>query len=86
MHCYIAQVNSSDFGDSRIVQPTKTESKDILKLKGGENIYLVVNSIDIKKLRDFQKDGHVLQLNNKDFKIIPPNYKISELRINPTSF
>ncbi len=48
LHCYIAQVNSSDFGDSRIVQPTKTESKDILKLKGGDNIYLVINSIDIR--------------------------------------
>lgn len=68
------------------MQPTKTELKDILKLKGGENIYLVVNNIDIKKLRYFQKDGHVLQLNNKDFKLIPPNYKISKLRLNSTSF
>lgn len=80
LHCYIAQVNSSDFGDSRIVQPTKSESKDILKLKGGENIYLVINSVDIKKLREFQKDGHYLQIAKKDFKLTPPDYKISKLR------
>lgn len=82
LHCYIAQVNSSDFGDSRIVQPAKSESKDILKLKGGENIFLVINSVDIKKLREFQKDGHCLQIAKKDFKLTPPNYEISKTRNN----
>ena len=30
-------MNSSDNGDSRIKAPSKTETKDILRLKGGEN-------------------------------------------------
>ena len=80
VHCYIVQVNTSDFGDSRIIKPSKTESKDIVKIKGGENVYLVVDEIDIKKLRDFQEKGHCLQKDDKDFKLVPPKYKISDLR------
>ena len=34
LHCYIAQVNTSQFGDSRLTQPSETARKDILKLKG----------------------------------------------------
>jgi hypothetical protein len=80
LHCYIMQVNTSDYGDSRIVQPSKTEKKDILKLKGGENIYLVVNKIDIKKLRKFQLDGHCLQQNDDSFKLTPPDFDIPDYR------
>ena len=29
VHCYCIQVNTSDYVDSRITQPTKTEKKDI---------------------------------------------------------
>lgn len=76
LHCYVVQVNTSDYGDSRIVQPSKTESKDLVKLKGGENIYLVVDSIDVKKLRDFQAKGHCLQKNDENFKLTPPDFKI----------
>jgi len=80
IHCYVVQVNTSDYGDSRIVQPSKTESKDILKLKGGENIYLVVDTIDIKKLRDFQAKGHCLQKDDKSFKLTPPEFQINNHR------
>ena len=80
LHSYIVQVNTSDYGDSRIVQPTKTDKKDIVKLKGGENVYLVVDTIDIKSLREFQKKGHCLQIGDDSFKLVPPNYEISELR------
>ena len=80
IHCYVVQVNTSDYGDSRIVQPSKTESKDLVKLKGGENIYLVVDTIDVKKLRNFQIKGHCLQKQDKTFKLVPPNFKMSALR------
>jgi hypothetical protein len=80
LHCYVVQVNTSDYGDSRIVQPSKTEKKDIVKLKGGENIYLVVNEIDIKKLRKFQLDGHCLQQNDDSFKLTPPDFNIPDYR------
>jgi hypothetical protein len=80
IHCYIIQVNTSDYGDSRIIKPSKTELKDVVKLKGGENIYLVINSINIKKLREFQLKGHSLQKQDKEFKLTPPSFKLSRFR------
>jgi hypothetical protein len=52
LHVYFAQVNTSQFGDSRITQPSRTEIKDILKLKGGENDTILVGKIDLGKLRN----------------------------------
>jgi len=80
IHCYIVQVNTSDYGDSRIIQPTKTEKKDIVKLKGGENVYLVMHSIDIQKLRDFQKREYCGTEKNLPFKLLPPNFIMDESR------
>ena len=73
IHCYFVQVNSSDFGDSRITAPKKTESKDILKLKGGENNVVLLGKIDIKKLRDFQKT-RVFGQDTTIFKNTPPDF------------
>ena len=54
----------------------KTEKKDIARIKGGQNVYLVLDDIDIKSLRDFQKTNHCLQSNSKKFfKFTPPNFK-----------
>jgi hypothetical protein len=84
IHCYIIQVNTSDYGDSRIVRPTKTDIKDIIKIKGGKNLYLVIDDIDIQRLREFQSKDHCLQMQEqkKDniFKLTPPNYQLSALR------
>jgi len=80
IHSYIIQVNTSDYGDSRIVQPSKSEIKDKVKLKGGENIYLVIDDIDIKKLRNFQIKGHSLQKDDNDFKLTPPSFKMTSIR------
>jgi len=86
IHCYIIQVNTSDYGDSRIVRPAKTDAKDIIKIKGGKNLYLVIDDIDIQRLREFQVKDHCLQMQEqkKDniFKLTPPKYKLSELRDN----
>ena len=85
IHCYMIQVNTSDYGDSRITQPTKTEIKDIAKIKGGQNVYLVIDEIDIKKLRKFQSHTIVGQdrLRNKKkctLKHTPPNFNMSNER------
>ena len=73
VHCYFVQVNSSDFGDSRITAPSKTETKDILRLKGGENSVVLLGKIDIKKLRDFQKN-RVSGQDTTIFKNTPPDF------------
>lgn len=74
IHCYCIQVNSSNYGDSRIVQPTKTDFMDKVRVKGGDNNIILVASIDIKNLRDFQKKKYELQKDDKCFKPTPPRF------------
>ena len=72
LHCYCVQVNSSDYGDSRITMPSKTEMKDIIKTKGGNNATVLVGTVDLEKLRDFQLQEYNLQKMNREFKPTPP--------------
>ena len=74
LHCYCIQVNSSDYGDSRIVKPARTEEKDIIQTKGGENSTVLIGEIDIKLLRDFQMKQGALQAQDKSFKTTPPGF------------
>ena len=75
IHTYCIQVNSSDYGDSRIAKPSKTEDKDIMRTKGGKNSTILVDEIDIKKLREFQFKEYNLQAYDKNFKPTPPGFK-----------
>jgi len=88
LHCYFIQVNTSDYGDSRITKPSKTEMKDSLRIKGGKNITLLTDEIDIKKLRIFQFKGYGQQKDDKEFKPTPANYSRNnvKVRINNKSF
>ncbi len=73
LHCYVAQVNNSEYGDSRLTQPTKTEKKDLLRLKGGLNNTILVGEIDINSLREFQRKNYELTKDDKTFKPVPPD-------------
>ena len=73
IHCYFVQVNSSDLGDSRITKPSRTETRDIIRLKGGKNDVVLYDEINLNELRVFQAtrvDGQ----NTMRFKNTPPNY------------
>lgn len=74
VHCYCVQVNSSDYGDSRITKPSKTEEKDIMRTKGGINSTILVDEIDIGKIREFQLKEYNLQAYDKSFKPTPPGF------------
>lgn len=74
IHCYCVQVNSSDYGDSRITKPSKTEEKDIVRTKGGKNSTILVDEIDIRRIRDFQLKEYNLQAYDKSFKPTPPGF------------
>lgn len=74
LHCYVVQVNSSHFGDTRISQPTQSYNIDIVKLKGGENNVTVLGTIDIEKLREFQRKKFSLSRTEKTFKPLPPDF------------
>ncbi|MFL9485107.1 hypothetical protein ACI6Q2_20145 [Chitinophagaceae bacterium LWZ2-11] len=87
LHAYFAQVNTSQFGDSRITQPAKTEIKDILKLKGGENDTILTGKIDLDALREFQRKLYVTTKDDKSFKPLPPDFNLNDVmnRINHKS-
>ena len=74
MHCYFIQVNSANYGDSRIVKPSRDVEKDLIRTKGGINSSVLVDIIDIRKLREFQIKRYNLQKNDKSFKPTPPNF------------
>lgn len=85
-HAYIVQVNSSQYGDSRITQPTVSETMDIVKIKGGKNTSIIVGNINIEALRTFQRKTHALQMKEQyhdkynSYKLTPPNFKMSQYR------
>ncbi|MBX3241045.1 MAG: hypothetical protein KIT80_16180 [Chitinophagaceae bacterium] len=87
LHSYVAQVNTSQFGDTRITQPSKTERKDILKLKGGENDTILVGEINLKTLREFQTELYMTTKDDKIFKPLPPEFSLDDVlkRINNQS-
>ncbi len=73
VHCYMVHANTSQFGDSRIIAPKKTEDKDIIRVKGGENPVLLKGYLDIEKLRDFQ--SHSYRQDDIAFKPAPAGFE-----------
>jgi len=57
IYCYCVQSNMSEYGDSRIVQPTKKDIMNILRVKGGINASVLIGEIDIQELRKHQKSN-----------------------------
>lgn len=80
VHSYIIQVNTSNYGDSRITQPSESFKKDLVKIKGGDNVSLITGVINIKELREFQSFESSLQMKSNLFKLTPPNFKILKKR------
>ena len=80
LHCYVIQVNDSQFGDSRIVSPSKTKEMNPLRIKGGENLTFLTMRLDLKALRDHQRKGYGLQKDSKAFKPTPPGFDKDEVR------
>jgi len=71
LHCYVVQSNTSQFGGSCVLRPTKKESKTMLYVKGGNNACVLTTDINIKALRDFQYPS---KSNSGEFKHLPPGF------------
>lgn len=81
MHCFCAQVNTADYGDSCLVQPAKSYKQTLLRTKGGINSGVLVGKIDIDNLRRFQVKDYELQKDDKSsFKTTPPNFNKDIIR------
>ena len=74
IHAYFIQVNSADFGDSRIMRPSRTADRDMVIVKGGRNATVLVDYLDIESLRQFQLPGYFGQKENGKFKPTPPEF------------
>ena len=84
LHTYVAQVNTSQYGDTRLTQPVETARKDILRLKGGTNDAILVASINVPKLREFQRQKYSITSIKGEFKPLPPDFLLQDVmkRIN----
>ena len=70
IHCFIVQVNSSNFGDSKVIMPSKTDEKTLVQVKGGDNMVVLICTLPIDSLCDFQLATYVVQQNDKRFKFL----------------
>ena len=66
----LLQSNTSEYGDSRIVQPTKSISMNIARVKGGINGNVIIGEIDVDALRKYKKKP----CKNSEFKPLPAGY------------
>lgn len=80
LHCYVIQVNGSQYGDSRVVSPSKSEKMNPLRIKGGDNLTFLTMSLDLKALRDHQRKGYGLQKDSTEFKPTPPGFDIADVK------
>lgn len=72
LHCYTVQSNTSQYGGSCILQPSKTEKKVLLYVKGGDNCSILSSSLDIAKLRLFHYQASASSADS--FKPLPPGF------------
>lgn len=59
LHCFVVQANTSEYGDSRITGPYKTQEKNLLLIKGGETDVVMIETpdiIDLKSSRTYYED------------------------------
>ena len=73
LHCFVAQVNVQKYGDSGVVVPKKSEMMVLSNIKGGINCNLLVTSIEIKSLREFQCKTIEYQSHDSGYKYTPPD-------------
>ncbi len=68
LYCFISLANTSIYGDSRITGPLNTVKKDIVRLKGGQNSYLAVGTVDIEKLKKNRENQYLEKDEKSDYK------------------
>ena len=79
IHSYFAQVNTSNFGDTRLTRPSKSAIKDILRLKGGDNDAILVCQINIDSLREFQRTKFAFSKDSINYKPLPPDFNVENV-------
>jgi hypothetical protein len=79
LHAFIVQVNSRQYGDSRVRLPAKEAyARDLVRVKGGDEDYFVVAPLNIDALKGFQASKSAR--NNSMFKPLPIGFRMSAAR------
>lgn len=77
LHAAVVQVNNREYGDSRIRVPFYDSfRRDVVQVKGGEDDFFVVTSVDFGDLRSFQRGSGT----NNRYKPLPIGYEMSRTR------
>lgn len=72
LYCYCISSNTSKYGGTSIIQPSSSENKYIIRLKGGENDYIVTYDLNISDLQDKSLRSYSADYSDTHFKPQPP--------------
>jgi hypothetical protein len=81
VHAYTILVNNRKYGDSRVRAPAKESfMRDIARVRGGDNDFVVVATLDINSLRVFQSRAKRWPQRGDKFKPLPEGFKLAKAR------
>jgi len=81
IHAYTILVNNRKYGDSRIRSPAKESfMRDLARVRGGDNDFVVAATLDIEGLRAFQSRAKRWPQDGDKFKPVPEGFKLSKGR------
>lgn len=76
LHVFVAQSNTSTYGNCEILQPSGRDTMILASIKGGESSNLLIEEIDIESLRNFQLKNYSLQKDENKYKLTPPGMNL----------
>jgi hypothetical protein len=81
VHAYTILVNNRKYGDSRVRSPAKEGFlRDIARLRGGDNDFVVAATLDIAALRAFQSRAKRWPEEGDKFKPVPEGFRLLDDR------
>lgn len=81
LHAYTILVNNRAYGDSRVRSPAKeTFLRDLARVRGGDNDFVIAATLDIDELRAFQSRAKRWPQEGDKFKPVPEGYSLAKGR------
>jgi len=81
VHAFVALANNRRYGDSRVRSPAKERhERDLCRVRGGKDDYIVVVELDVEGLRKFQSRAKRWAREGDRFKPVPQGFTIAPRR------
>lgn len=81
IHAYTVLVNNRKYGDSRVRSPArKSHMRDLARIRGGDNDFVVSVSLNLDDLRSFQSKSKRWPSSSDGFKPVPEGFSMSVRR------